>query len=42
VPLVTFLNEPLIEAQRPERRAHLLFEDAGDARYRVSDFGATA
>lgn len=24
VPLVTFLNEPLIEAQRPERQAHLL------------------
>ena len=42
VPLVTFLNEPLIDAQRPARRAHLLFEDAGDARYRVSDFGAMA
>lgn len=27
VPLVTFLNEPLIEAQRLERRAHLLVED---------------
>ena len=25
-PLVAFLNEPLLEAQRPERRAHLRFE----------------
>lgn len=27
VPLVSFLNEPLVEAQRPGRRAHLLFEE---------------
>lgn len=26
VPLVSFLNEPLIEAQRPERRAHVFVE----------------
>ena len=31
VPLVSFLNEPLLEAQRPERRAHVFFEDAGVA-----------
>lgn len=27
VPLVNFLNEPLVDAARPERRAHLLFEE---------------
>jgi uncharacterized protein (TIGR02453 family) len=32
VPLVTFLNEPLIEAQRPERRAHLLIQTPDEAR----------
>jgi hypothetical protein len=32
VPLVSFLNEPLIEAQRPERRPHILFDRLDDAR----------
>ena len=27
VPLVSFLNEPLLEAQRPDRRAHFLGDD---------------
>jgi uncharacterized protein (TIGR02453 family) len=27
VPLVSFLNEPLVDAARPERRAHLLAEE---------------
>jgi uncharacterized protein (TIGR02453 family) len=35
VPLVSFLNEPLIEAQRPERRAHLVLEHDADARLRL-------
>jgi uncharacterized protein (TIGR02453 family) len=33
VPLVTFLNEPLIEAQQPERRAHILSDSTVDARF---------
>ena len=32
VPLVTFLNEPLLEASRPERQAHIQFDRAFDAR----------
>ena len=28
VPLVSFLNEPLLEARRPERRAHFLGDEA--------------
>jgi uncharacterized protein (TIGR02453 family) len=33
VPLVTFLNEPLIEARRPERQAHILSDSMFDARF---------
>jgi len=36
VPLVTFLNEPLLEAQRPERQATILT----DALYETTVFGA--
>jgi hypothetical protein len=32
VPLVTFLNEPLIEAQRPDRQAHMLSDQPFGAR----------
>ena len=32
VPLVTFLNEPLLEASRPDRQAHIQFDRVCDAR----------
>jgi len=31
LPLLRFLNEPLVEAQRPERRAHIFEDDADSA-----------
>ena len=34
VPLVRFLNEPLIESQKTERRAHVFGEGAGDHSFR--------
>jgi hypothetical protein len=30
-PLVSFLNEPLLDARRPERRAHGFFGEEGAA-----------
>jgi uncharacterized protein (TIGR02453 family) len=33
VPLVAFLNEPLIEAQRPERQAHILSDQPAGRNY---------
>ena len=40
VPLVTFLNEPLIEAAQPARQAHILSDRPYADSYRTSDFGA--
>jgi hypothetical protein len=31
LPLLRFLNEPLVEAQRPARRAHIFEDDADSA-----------